>query len=86
MPARRSRVSAFLESPRTNQTAGFPPQRNSGPSQYGGAATGHPPLDDIEMHVTFTELGIAMTIATLILMKVKEKTKLWDEFQALLRR
>ena len=27
-----------------------------------------------------------MTIATLILMKIKQKTGLWDEFQALLRR
>jgi hypothetical protein len=31
--------------------------------------------------VTFAELGISMTIATLILMKVKAKTDLWDEFQ-----
>jgi hypothetical protein len=46
----------------------------------------HPPLDDIELNLTFAELGISMTIATLILMKVKEKTDLWDEFQALLRR
>jgi hypothetical protein len=46
----------------------------------------HPPLDDTEMHVTFAELGISMTIATLILMKVKAKTDLWDEFQALLVR
>lgn len=46
----------------------------------------HPPLDDFEMHVTFAELGISMTIATLILMKVKAKTDLWDEFQALLVR
>lgn len=46
----------------------------------------HPPLDDVEIHMTFAELGISMTIATLILMKVKEKTKLWDEFQVLLRR
>jgi len=46
----------------------------------------HPPLDDIETHVTFAELGISMTIATLILMKVKAKTDLWDEFQALLVR
>ncbi|RST80584.1 hypothetical protein EJC49_24565 [Aquibium carbonis] len=46
----------------------------------------HPPLDDIEIHVTFAELGISMTIAMLILMKVKAKTDLWDEFQALLVR
>lgn len=46
----------------------------------------HPALDDIDMYVTFAELGISMTVATLILMKVKEKTGLWDEFQMLLRR
>lgn len=46
----------------------------------------HPPLDDIEMHMTFAELGISLTIATLLMMKSKEKTDLWDEFQTLLRR
>jgi len=46
----------------------------------------HPTLEDFEVHMTFAELGISMTIATLILMKVKIKTDLWDEFQALLRR
>lgn len=35
---------------------------------------------------SIAELGISMTIATLILMKVKAKTDLWDEFQALLVR
>lgn len=43
----------------------------------------HPPLEDSEAHMTFAELGISMTIATLILMKAKTKTSLWDEFQAL---
>ena len=46
----------------------------------------HPPLDEIETHMTFAELGISMTIATLILMKIKAKTDLWDEFQTLLVR
>jgi hypothetical protein len=46
----------------------------------------HPSLDDADMRVTFAELGISMTIATLILMKVKKKTELWDEFQKLLDR
>lgn len=46
----------------------------------------HPALDEIEMTMTVTELGISMTIATLILMKLKEKTDLWDEFQILLQR
>lgn len=46
----------------------------------------HPALDDVDMHMTATELGISMTIATLILMKIKEKTDLWDDFQALLHR
>jgi hypothetical protein len=46
----------------------------------------HPALDQLELHMTATELGIAMTIATLLLMKVKEKTDLWDEFEALLHR
>ena len=46
----------------------------------------HPALDDVDMHVTVTELGMSMIIATLMLMKVKEKTGLWDEFQMLLHR
>lgn len=46
----------------------------------------HPPLDDVEMRITFVELGISMTIATLILMKVKAKTGVWDDFQTLLGR
>ncbi|ABA05340.1 hypothetical protein Nwi_2083 [Nitrobacter winogradskyi Nb-255] len=46
----------------------------------------HPALDDLDLHMTMTELGISMTIATLILMKIKEKTDLWDEFQSLLHR
>ncbi|MGM5053294.1 hypothetical protein ACD589_00450 [Rhizobium sp. 814_E9_N1_1] len=45
-----------------------------------------PAIDDVDMHMTFAELGTSMTIATLIMMKVKEKTDLWDEFQVLLRR
>ncbi|WP_377848537.1 DUF5677 domain-containing protein [Bosea sp. UC22_33] len=45
-----------------------------------------PPLEGFELHMTFAELGISMTIATLILMKAKTKTSLWDEFQALLER
>lgn len=46
----------------------------------------HPALEDGEMHVTFTELGISMTIATLMMMKVKAKTALWNEFSTLLQR
>jgi hypothetical protein len=46
----------------------------------------NPELDEVDFHVTVTELGISMTIATLLLMKIKEKTDVWDEFQALLRR
>jgi hypothetical protein len=46
----------------------------------------HPALEDAEMRATMTELGISMVIATLLLMKVKTKTDLWDEFQALLHR
>ncbi|TWA90421.1 DUF5677 domain-containing protein [Bradyrhizobium stylosanthis] len=46
----------------------------------------NPELDDIDFQVTVTELGISMTIATLHIMKIKEKTDLWDEFQALLQR
>jgi len=45
----------------------------------------HPPLDEIEMHVTFAELATSMLIATLLLMKIKRRTDLWDEFQMLLR-
>lgn len=43
-------------------------------------------LDDIEMQVTFAELGILMTIASLILKKVNAKAGLWDDFQTLLVR
>lgn len=46
----------------------------------------HPELDPFEILMTMSELGISMFIATLILMKIKEKTDLWDEFQTLLRR
>jgi hypothetical protein len=46
----------------------------------------NPELDEIDFLVTATELGISMTIATLLFMKIKEKTDAWDEFQALLHR
>lgn len=46
----------------------------------------HPELDDNDFQFTMTELGISMTIATLLVMEVKEKTDVWDEFQALLQR
>jgi len=56
------------------------------PADHSAMLMVHPPLDDLEMHLTFVELGISTTIATLILMKVREKTDLWDECQTLLRR
>jgi hypothetical protein len=46
----------------------------------------HPALDELEMTTTLTELGISITIATLMLMKIKDKTELWDVFQDLLHR
>lgn len=46
----------------------------------------NPELDEIDFQVTATELGISMTIATLLAMKIKEKTDVWGEFQALLHR
>lgn len=46
----------------------------------------NPELDEVDFHVTVTELGISMTISTLLIMKIKAKTDLWDEFQALLQR
>jgi hypothetical protein len=46
----------------------------------------HPELDSDEILLTMNEIGIAMFIATLILMKTKTKTDLWDEFQILLSR
>lgn len=45
-----------------------------------------PELDEIDLLVTATELGISITIATLLVMKIKEKTDIWNEFQALLHR
>ena len=45
-----------------------------------------PELDEIDFLVTATELGISMTVATLHIMKIKERTDLWDEFQALVQR
>lgn len=45
-----------------------------------------PALDDIDIQMTFSELGNSMIIATLVLMKVKEKTELWDELKQSLRR
>ena len=44
-----------------------------------------PALDEIDMLVIVTELGISMIIATL-LMKVNTKTELWDKFQELIHR
>lgn len=46
----------------------------------------NPELDDIDFLVTASELGISMTIATLLAMKIKEKTDVWDDFQVLLHR
>lgn len=46
----------------------------------------HPELDEIDLLVTVTELGVSMTIATLLVMKIKERTDVWDEFHALLHR
>lgn len=46
----------------------------------------HPALDDIDLYVTVAELGISMIIATLVLMKVKQHSNAWEEFQSLLRR
>lgn len=45
----------------------------------------HPELDDDDFQRTMTELGISMTIATLLIMKIKAKTEVWDEFQTLLQ-
>jgi hypothetical protein len=56
------------------------------PADHSAMLMVHPALDEIDLHMTFAELGISMTVATLILMKVKEKTDLWDDFQELLRR
>lgn len=46
----------------------------------------HPALDDDDFQRTMTELGISMTVATLLIMKIKAKTDVWDEFQTLLQR
>jgi len=46
----------------------------------------HPELDNVELLLTLTELGISMNIATLALMKVREQTASWQDFQDLLRR
>lgn len=46
----------------------------------------HPALDEVDMKLTVTELGISMSIATLLLMKTKKRTELWDSFQDLVRR
>jgi hypothetical protein len=46
----------------------------------------NPELDEIDFLVTVTELGISMTIATLLIMRIKQKTEVWDTFQALLHR
>ncbi|TAX46682.1 hypothetical protein ELI01_30440 (plasmid) [Rhizobium leguminosarum] len=46
----------------------------------------HPELDDNDFQITMTELSISVTIATLLIMKIKAKTDVWDEFQRLLQR
>jgi hypothetical protein len=56
------------------------------PSNHSALLVVHPTLEDAEIHTTVTELGISMVIATLLVMKVKTKTDLWDEFQTLLQR
>ena len=45
----------------------------------------HPALDTMEFALTYSELCIAMNVATLVLMKAKARTDLWDEFSALLQ-
>lgn len=39
----------------------------------------------MEFALTYSELCIAMNVATLALMKAKARTDLWDEFSALLQ-
>jgi len=56
------------------------------PETGSATLTLHPALDDDGFHHTMTELGISLTIATLLIMKIKAKTDVWDEFQTLLRR
>lgn len=46
----------------------------------------HPKLSGLDIYMTVAEIGNAMSIATLILMKVKQKTDLWEEFQTLVHR
>lgn len=45
-----------------------------------------PELDEVDMKMTLIETGISMVIATLMLMKTKEKTDLWTDFRNLLNR
>ena len=62
--------------------------RNNVENPMDGSATLiiNPELDEVDILVTATELGISMTIATLLAMRIKEKTDVWDEFQVLLHR
>lgn len=45
----------------------------------------HPELDEVDFHITMSALSFSMMIATLLLMKIKKETKIWDKFDNLLR-
>jgi hypothetical protein len=47
----------------------------------------NPALDPFDLHISMTGLGISITIATLVVMKIKKKkTERWEDFQSLLNR
>ncbi|MFB6419030.1 hypothetical protein [Bradyrhizobium tunisiense] len=56
------------------------------PEDQSALLTIDPALDENDMLMTVTELGFSMILATLLLMKAKEKTDLWDNFEDLTRR
>lgn len=46
----------------------------------------HPALDPIDMTMTMSDVAISMSIMTMMIMKIKERTDVWDQFSDLIKR
>jgi len=46
----------------------------------------HPELGDVDMMMTMSDLAISMSIMTMMIMRIKEKTEVWEKFSDLIKR
>lgn len=46
----------------------------------------HPALDHVDMMMTMSDTAISMSITTMMIMKIKEHTEVWDQFSELIKR